>query len=283
MTDPLLFRDDYEAFRRLPYFAQWDHLVAYAARTGNRAALPQILFHAFVFAAHIVGYGVLTRRTLPATLPAPAWHDAALKNTIVWTLLTNYLGLALSYVGPMYGEVGWRLTTRRFTTDIPIARGWLGRRCGLPARRQWFDVVHACALCAVCVVLLACGADVPPWAVAALAALALLAWFVLDVGAWVGTYGMQYHWPIAWLVQTYALPSFVALPCLQLWALAVYVGCAVAKCGPWWALGHANEWTMPPPFAGRRWWPVAVPRNTRLQRKRCVCTATCTAWIPHCR
>ena len=30
-----------------------------------------------------------------------------------------------------------------------------------------------------------------------------------------------------------------------------------------------------------RYRPVAVPRNTRLQRKRCVATAT--AWIPHCR
>ena len=267
--DPYLFRDDFAGFRRLGYWEQWDHLVAFGVRVGNRSALPAILFHAAVFVAHLLAFRALMARTMVpfpdrgAAAVADAserWHSAALKNTVVWTLLANYLGLSLGYVGPLYGELGWRLSTRRFATGIPVRRGWLGRRSfrwlslPLPATRRWFDVAHAVALVAVCVLLLLSGADVPPWAVWLLAALALAAWALLDAGAWLGLYGMQYHWPLAWLLQTYGGAASVAvnvLPCFQLWLLAVYVLCALAKVGPWWDIGHANEWTTPPPFAGR--------------------------------
>ena len=45
------FGDDYEAWRKLKYWEQWDALVAYGMRTGNRAALGSIAFHMLVFAA----------------------------------------------------------------------------------------------------------------------------------------------------------------------------------------------------------------------------------------
>ena len=50
MCTTLLFRDDLPAFCKLSYWEQWDSLVTYAVRTGNRLALPLILFHMLVFA-----------------------------------------------------------------------------------------------------------------------------------------------------------------------------------------------------------------------------------------
>ena len=56
VKSPLLFRDNYGAFRRLDYYAQWDDLVAFVARTGNRSALGAIVLHALVFVAHAVAF-----------------------------------------------------------------------------------------------------------------------------------------------------------------------------------------------------------------------------------
>ena len=65
-ADPFLFYQNYPAFRRLPsWWSQWDHLVAFAARTGNRSALPAILFHAAVFAVHLLLFQQLMARTVP--------------------------------------------------------------------------------------------------------------------------------------------------------------------------------------------------------------------------
>ena len=118
--------------------------------------------------------------------------------------------------------------------------------------------------------LLSCGNDVHPRVVLAFAALCALGWSFLDLGAWMGAQGMQFHWPILWLLQHYALePTFGAgrwcnvLPGFQLWTIGVYVACAVAKVGPWWAIGFSNEWTTPPPFAGRRWLSNLYYRDAR--------------------
>ena len=58
---------------------------------------------------------------------------------------------------------------------------------------------------------------------------------------------MMFHWPLLWMLQAYTLPSFNALPGMQVWVLAVYFGCGLSKCGPWWEIGFAAEWTTPQP------------------------------------
>ena len=140
----------------------------------------------------------------------------------------------------------------------------------LPPTRQWYDTIHTLALVGLSCQLLSCGNDVHPRVVLAFAALCALGWSFLDLGAWMGAQGMQFHWPILWLLQHYALePTFGAgrwcnvLPGFQLWTIGVYVACAVAKVGPWWAIGFSNEWTTPPPFAGRRWLSNLFFRDAR--------------------
>ena len=57
--DPLLFRDNPEAFASLPYWQQWDKAVAFVAHTGNRSGLVYIIFHMFVFAMHVAIFWLL--------------------------------------------------------------------------------------------------------------------------------------------------------------------------------------------------------------------------------
>jgi len=245
-----LFLDDHDAFSRLPYWRQWDALVAFATATGNLSGLPMIVMHMIVFAIHLGVFYALMTYTVPPD--APDWHDLAFKNTLVYNLLMNYLGLNLLYTGPMYGEIGWlRLTKRRVMSGIPIHRGWLGRGW-LPNVRRWYDSLHFLALVAVCVVLLR--GPPSPAAVGLLAVLTFSGCALLDIGSWIGSIGMTFHWPILWLLQRYAAPSSLAcaLPGLQIWLLGVYMGCGIAKIGPWWELGFGNEWVTPPPFARRR-------------------------------
>ena len=296
---PLLLSLDYAAFRALPYYAQWDAAVAQVAAAGNRPNLLALLFHLVFFVLQLLAFQWVTSTTVPTggggALDLVAWsadwHATMFKNAVVFNFLWNYLGVSLLYNGPLYGEIGWRLVGRRFMTGIPIHRGalnavlgsWMGGGVGeeqkpgpaprgglLPPTRQWYDTIHTLALVGLSCQLLSCGNDVHPRVVLAFAALCALGWSFLDLGAWMGAQGMQFHWPIMWLLQHYALePTFGAgrwcnvLPGFQLWTIGVYVACAVAKVGPWWAIGFSNEWTTPPPFAGRRWLSNLYYRDAR--------------------
>ena len=58
---------NFGTFRKLPYYEQWDALVAFVRAEGNRPILPAIIFHLvfFVVVSYLTPTPIITRRGQP--------------------------------------------------------------------------------------------------------------------------------------------------------------------------------------------------------------------------
>ena len=248
--------EDRERFAKLEYWKQWDCCVAYFARTGNFTALPAILFHVCCFVLHLL----LLRHIMVACAGTvregtDAYQDLALKNSCVLMYLAGFLAIpgGAGYTGPIYGELG-RLTLYKFRLGVPVFRlpAFGGLATKLFGRtRQPLDLLHTAVTIAVSVQMLREPEPSPQLSVAFVSL--YLAVQVLDFALAVGNYNMLYNWPMLWICSRYVFgpERFPILPAMQLQLLLVYLGCGFAKLGPWWEVAFGNEWTTPPPFAGR--------------------------------
>jgi hypothetical protein len=245
-------------FEQLSYWEQWDCCVAHFARTGNRTALPSIVFHQLCFALHLLLLQhVMRHHSGPLESGTPQYLDCLLKNSCVLFYLSGFLAITggAGYSGPMYGEAG-RLTAHKFKLGVPVFRSplLLGRLAGrriLGETRTLVDLLHTALTVAVSLQMLR--EPVPGPALAGTFVGLYLLFQLLELGQAIGNYNMLYNWLVAWICGRYALRELggAVFPAMQLQLTIVYIGCGLAKLGPWWEAAFGNEWTSPPPFAGR--------------------------------
>ncbi len=243
-------------FVKLSYWEQWDCCAAHFARNGNRSALPSILFHQLCFALHLALLQYVMRTHCgDVEFGSQQYLDCLLKNSCVLFYLSGFLAItgAAGYSGPMYGEVG-RLTVHKLKLGVPVFRspvlGGLATKV-LGETRTPVDLLHTALTVAVSFQMLR---DPVPNAMLAGAFVCLyLLLQLLELGQAVGNYNMLYNWLVAWICGRYALREIggAVFPAMQLQLTIVYIGCGLAKIGPWWELAFGNEWTSPPHLAGR--------------------------------
>lgn len=225
------------------FWWQWDRTVGLVLRTGAQSSAPRLVKHLFWAVAQWI--------LIFCVSCASAWINARrlsysllLRNAFLIHYVTEFLGCTGMYSGfnPLFPYTWYRFAPG--TLKEPLF-GFLGDQ------RTLLDVLLSVTNVVVPVLL----AFAPEESrVMASFALCVFAELVFDYSAYIGAMGCFYG-PISAAFAFRAVGGEDGhVAALQVILLTIYVGCGLAKMGPWFVGVTALEWTQPPPFASRPSW-----------------------------